>query len=73
MPASSSKLTPEIPSLTHTTAGTSASTPMPTSPKEEESIQQAVKDGEDAVDVKELVEELNEGEENDPEVSRAST
>jgi len=46
---------------------------MPTSPKEEESIQQVVKDGEDAVDVKELVEELNEGEENDPEVSRAST
>ena len=73
MPAYSSKTTPEIPSLTHTTAGTTSSTPMPTSPKEEESIQQAVKGGEDAVDVKELVEELNEGEENDPEVSRAST
>jgi hypothetical protein len=68
MPASSSKTTPEIPSLTHTNAGTSSSTPMPTSPKEEESIQQVVKDGEDAVDVKELVNEM-EGEADDPAVS----
>jgi len=42
---------------------------MPTSPKEEESIQQVVKDGEDAVDVKELVNEM-EGEADDPAVSQ---
>jgi len=42
---------------------------MPTSPKDEESIQQVVKDGEDAVDVKELVNEM-EGEADDPAVSQ---
>lgn len=42
---------------------------MPTSPKEEESIKQVVKDGEDAVDVKELVNEM-EGEADDPAVSQ---
>jgi hypothetical protein len=72
MPASSSKTTPEIPSLTHTNAGTSSSTPMPTSPKEEESLQQVVKDGEDAVDVKELVNEM-EGEADDPAVSHTTS
>lgn len=69
MPASSSRTSPELPSLTNTTAGTSSSTPMPTSPKEEESIKQVVKDGEDAVDVKELVNEM-EGEADDPAVSQ---
>jgi hypothetical protein len=44
---------------------------MPTSPKEEESIKQVVKDGEDAVDVKELVNEM-EGEADDPAVSQVS-
>jgi len=69
MPASSSRTSPGLPSLTNTTAGTSSSTPMPTSPKDEESIQQVVKDGEDAVDVKELVNEM-EGEADDPAVSQ---
>jgi hypothetical protein len=72
MPASSSRTSPEIPSLTNTTAGTSSSTPMPTSPKEEESIKQVVKEGEDAVDVKELVNEM-EGEADDPAVSQVSS
>ena len=45
---------------------------MPTSPKDEESIKQVVKDGEDAVDVKELVNEM-EGEADDPAVSQVST
>jgi hypothetical protein len=72
MPASSSRTSPEIPSLTNTTAGTSSSTPMPTSPKDEESIKQVVKDGEDAVDVKELVNEM-EGEADDPAVSQVSS
>jgi hypothetical protein len=72
MPASSSRNSPEIPSLANTTAGTSSSTPMPTSPKEEESIKQVVKDGEDAVDVKELVNEM-EGEADDPVVSQQFT
>jgi hypothetical protein len=44
---------------------------MPTSPKDEESIEQVVKDGEDAVDVKELVNEM-EGEADDPAVSQVS-
>jgi len=72
MSASTSRTSPEIPSLTNTTAGTSSSTPMPTSPKDEESIKQVVKDGEDAVDVKELVNEM-EGEADDPAVSQVST
>lgn len=68
MPATSSRTSPEIPSLTNTTAGTSSSTPMPTSPKED--IKEVVKAGEDAVDVKELVNEI-EGEADDPAVSPA--
>lgn len=68
MPATSSRTSPEIPSLTNTTAGTSSSTPMPTSPKED--IKEVLKAGEDAVDVKELVNEI-EGEADDPAVSPA--
>ena len=45
---------------------------MPTSPKDEETIKQVVKDGEDAVDVKELVNEM-EGEADDPAVSLVSS
>jgi hypothetical protein len=74
---SSPRTSPEIPSLTHTNDTTNASTPMPASPtsKNGESstdpeIKEAVKEAEDGVDVKELVEELKDSEgDDDPAVS----
>jgi hypothetical protein len=69
MPAasSSSKPSPELPSLTHTNAGTSSSTPMPASPKDNGG--EGVEEAKAAVDVEELVGELKEGTEDDPDVS----
>lgn len=69
--ASSSRTSPELPSLSHTAAGTSASTSMPVSPTTDALVEQeGAPDAEQAIDVKELAEEMKGVDESEPVVSR---
>lgn len=71
--ASSSRTSPELPSLSHTAASTSVSTSMPVSPTTDtpaskDATQQD--EEEPPINVEELAEELKDGDESDPNVSQ---
>ena len=72
--ASSARASPELPSLTNTANGTSASTSMPASPTADNTDAKAViSDVEEKVDVEELAQELKDEGESDPDVSLLSS
>lgn len=68
------RTTPELPSLSHTAASTSVSNSIPASPTADTpATKDTTQNGEEApINVEELAEELKDGDESDPNVSRTN-